>query len=77
MAAVYFGDPQFALKVKAEEIRVNPVRMAAVWYPVMSDVRQLPEFKDLVAELNLEEYWRAYGWADHCEPLGDNDFTCM
>jgi TolB-like protein/tetratricopeptide (TPR) repeat protein len=76
MAAVYFGDPQFALKVKAEEIRVNPVRMAAIWYPVMSDVRQLPEFKDLAAELNLVEYWRAYGWADHCAPLGDNDFTC-
>jgi TolB-like protein/Tfp pilus assembly protein PilF len=35
MAAVYFGDPQFALKVKAEEIRVNPVRMAAVWVPMV------------------------------------------
>ena len=76
MLAVYFGDPEFALKVKGEEVRLNTSRLHAVWYPVMSEVRRLPKFKDLVTELNLVEYWRAYGWADACEPLGDNDFTC-
>ncbi len=76
MAAVYFGDPELALKIKAEDIRINASRMAAIWYPVMSEVRQLPEFKDLVTELNLVEYWRAYGWADACRPLGDDDFEC-
>lgn len=76
MAAVYFGDPEFALQVKAEDIRVNPSRIVAIWYPVMSELRQLPEFKDLVTELNLVEYWRAYGWADACRPLGDDDFEC-
>jgi len=76
MVAAYFGDPQFALKVKGQEVRANPIRLAAIWYPVMSDVRQLPEFKKLVTELNLVEYWRTYGWADACRPLGDNDFTC-
>jgi hypothetical protein len=30
----------------------------------MSEVRRLPEFKKLVAELNLVEYWRAYGWLE-------------
>jgi len=77
MVAAYFGDPQFALKVKGQEVRTNTVRMAALWYPVMSEARQLPEFKKLVTKLNLVEYWRAYGWADACKPLGDNDFTCM
>jgi TolB-like protein len=77
MAAVYFGDPQMALKIKGEDVRISPVRLTAVWYPVMSDVRRLPEFKDFVTELNLVEYWRAYGWADACTPLSDNDFTCM
>jgi TolB-like protein len=76
MAAAYFGDPQFALQAKRDEVRINSARLAAVWYPVMSDVRQLPGFKDLVTELNLVEYWRAYGWADACAPLGDNDFNC-
>ncbi len=77
MVAAYFGDPQFALKVKGEEVRISTIRMTAVWYPVMSEVRQLPEFKKLVTELNLVEYWRAYGWADACRPVGDDDFTCL
>jgi len=77
MVAAYFGDPQFALKVKGQEVRAAVVRSAALWYPVMSEVRQLPEFKELVTDLNLVEYWRAYGWADACRPLGDTDFTCM
>jgi len=69
------GNP--ALATNHNEVRTSPTRLAAVWYPVMSEVRQLPEFKKLVAELNLVEYWRAYGWADACRPLGDNHFTCM
>jgi hypothetical protein len=26
--------------------------------------------------MHLLEYWRAYGWADACRPLGNDDFTC-
>jgi hypothetical protein len=77
MVAAYFGDPQFALKLKGEETRAAVVRLATLWYPVMSEARQLPEFKKLVTDLNLVEYWRAYGWADACRPLGESDFTCM
>jgi TolB-like protein/DNA-binding winged helix-turn-helix (wHTH) protein len=77
MWAAYFGDPQFALQAKGEEVRANVLRMSSLWYPVMSDVRRLPEFRQLVTELNLVEYWRAYGWADACRPLGDDDFECL
>ena len=77
MIAAYFGDPKFALKVKGEDVRTNVLRMAALWYPVMSDVRRLPEFKDLMTDLNLVEYWRTYGWADYCRPIGDEDFECI
>lgn len=76
MLAAYFGDPQFAVKVKEEEIQRNVARMSALWYPVMSEARRLPEFKQLVSDLKLVEYWRAYGWADFCQPLGDDDFEC-
>ncbi len=76
MAAAYIGDPEFALTVKIEEIRANPSRIAAIWYPVMSEVRRLPAFKDFVTEINLVEYWRAYGWADVCRPLDEDDFEC-
>lgn len=77
LLAAYFGDPEFALQVKAEEVRKTPVRHGALWYPVMSEVRQLPKFKALVTEIKLVSYWRAYGWADACRPLGDDDFTCI
>ena len=76
MLAVYFGDPEFALRVKGEEVRVNVLRISSLWYPVMSEVRRLPEFKQLVTDLNLVEYWRSYGWADACQPLGNDDFEC-
>ena len=76
MLAAHFGDPLFALQVKGREVRASTARLAAIWYPVMSEARQLPEFKQLVNDLNLVEYWRTYGWADACKPLGDSDFTC-
>jgi hypothetical protein len=50
--------------------------MSLLWYPLMADVRQLPEFNNLVRELNLVAYWRRYGWPDACAPLGEADFKC-
>jgi len=76
LLAAYFDDPAFALRVKAEEVRNTPVRQGALWYPVMSDVRRLPAFKELVTDINLVAYWGAYGWADVCRPLGVDDFEC-
>ena len=76
LLAAYFGDPKLALQTIGEEARNTDVRFQAVWYPMMSEVRQLPGFKELVTDLNLVAYWRASGWADLCRPLGDDDFTC-
>jgi TolB-like protein len=77
LLAAYFGDPEFALQTIGEEARNTDVRFQAVWYPMMSEVRQLPGFKELVTDLNLVAYWRASGWADLCQPLGDDDFECI
>lgn len=74
--AAYFGDAEFALQAIGEEMHQNGARLHALWYPVMSEVRLLPGFKTLVAELNLVEYWRAIGWADLCRPVGEDDFEC-
>jgi TolB-like protein len=77
LLAAYFGDPELALQTIGEEARNTIVRFQAVWYPMMSEVRQLPGFKELVTDLNLVAYWRASGWADLCQPLGDDDFECI
>ncbi|MDH3429509.1 MAG: hypothetical protein OEQ14_05785 [Gammaproteobacteria bacterium] len=74
--AAYFGDPHLALESISEEVRLATVRLWVLWYPIMSEVRQLPEFKDLVISLNLVEYWRMYGWPDVCAPTGQSDFRC-
>jgi tetratricopeptide (TPR) repeat protein len=77
LLAAYFGDPEFALEVFSTELRRTTIRFGALWYPVMSDVRRLDAFKELMTELNLVEYWRTYGWADACRPVGEEDFACM
>jgi len=77
LLAAYFGDPELALQTIGEEVRNATVRFQAVWYPMMSEVRQLPGFKELVTDLNLVAYWRASGWADLCQPLGDDEFECI
>jgi len=77
LLAAYFGDPELALQIIGEETRNSAVRLHSVWYSMMSEVRQLPGFKELVTDLNLVAYWRAIGWADLCRPLGDDDFECI
>jgi hypothetical protein len=77
LLAAYFGEPELALQAIGEEVRESFFRMYALWYPLMSDVRQLAGFKKLVTDLNLVAYWRASGWADHCRPIGDDDFECF
>jgi len=76
LLAAYYGDPEFSLDVFSNELRLTTIRFGALWYPVMSDVRQLPGFKELMLEVNLVDYWRAYGWSSHCRPLGEEDFEC-
>ena len=77
LLAAYFGDSELALQTIGEEWRNASPRRQAVWYAVMSEVRQLPGFKELVTDLNLVAYWRASGWADLCRSLGDDDFECI
>ena len=74
--AAYFGDPHLALESVSEDVRLTTVRLWVLWYPLMSEVRKLPAFKDLVISLNLVDYWRIYGWPDVCAPIGQNDFRC-
>lgn len=52
------------------------------WYVVLwnvpySKVRAHPEFKKLLAETGVADYWRQTGkWGDGCAPRGEDDFYC-
>ena len=74
--AAYFGFPEFSLLVISEEVQHSPLRLPALWHPVMASVRRLDGFNKLVEDLRLTAYWQKYGWADSFQPLDDNDFVC-
>ncbi len=49
-----------------------------LWTSPYSGVRAHPEFKKLMIETGLVDYWRQTGkWADDCEPVGAEDFRCQ
>ncbi len=74
--AAHYGDAEFALEIMSDELSVNLIRMHRLWYPFFSEMRSLPGFKTLVQRAGLVDYWRVYGWADTCRPLGEQDFEC-
>jgi TolB-like protein len=77
LLAAFYEDPELALTAISYEARQTTIRYGALWFPVMSEMRKLPGFKQLVKDVNLVEYWRSYGWTDHCRAIGADDFECF
>lgn len=75
--AAYFDAPALALEAFSRETHYTTIRFPTLWYPVMSDARRLPQFKSLVEQAKLVDYWRTNRWADSCEPSGPDDFECF
>ena len=78
--AVYFGELQLALTLLREFLLSPRSRNLAflVWRAIYRDVRRLPEFKGLLRELGLVDYWRQTGkWGDFVRPVGDDDFEVI
>jgi hypothetical protein len=71
MWAAYHGDAELALK--ALPSYPNP---QAYWFEIRSGIRRLEEFKDIVRDLGLVDYWREFGWGYYCRPIGNDDFEC-
>jgi tetratricopeptide (TPR) repeat protein len=76
--AACFEDHELALRLLQANIHPEMRLLSAMssWHPLLAQARRLPGFKDFVRELGLVEYWREFGWGDHCQPLGDTDFEC-
>jgi len=48
----------------------------ALWSPEASAFRKSPQFKTLVREGGILDFWRARGFPDQCRPVGQDDFAC-
>ena len=71
------GDKALALKLLREAIFGSKTTAYLAWLPVFEDARRLPQFKVLLADIGLVDYWRATGWPDVCRPAGELDFDCI
>jgi hypothetical protein len=72
----WYGDTDLVLRVWRDDLPVNVVRMTQVWGPAYAPARSSPSFKMLMQDMGLVDYWRTYGWADKCRPVGASDFEC-
>ena len=69
--ASYYGDQSLAL----EAIRRTP-DLWSFWTPLYAPLRETEEFRQIVSDLGLVDYWREYGWGDYCKPTTGDDFEC-
>ena len=70
--------PTMFLSFRAYDELTEDIEWAsyAFWHPDGDEFRTTPQFKQVVRELGVFEYWRARGFPPQCKPVGDNDFEC-
>lgn len=50
----------------------------AFWNSPYSNARAHPDYKKLLIQAGVVDYWRQTGkWGDGCRPVGENDFQCQ
>ncbi len=54
----------------------HPMLVYLMPWSTIESVGARDEFKFLVEELGLVDYWRDRGWPDRCKPLEGGDFVC-
>jgi hypothetical protein len=71
----WIGDGDLAVKT-ALSVDITELQWYAFFMSEWKVLRQHPRFREMVVESGLIDYWRQWGWADYCEPVGDSDFRC-
>ena len=69
--AGYYGDNELVLKAMRRSMD-----LWFFWMPLMANARKTEEFKAIVRDKGLVDYWREFGWNDFCKPIGEYDFEC-
>jgi adenylate cyclase len=72
------SEPIMLLSFRAyDEIAKYPVLARNVfWHPDGDEFRTTPQFKALIREVGVYEYWQVHGFPPQCKPVGEDDFEC-
>jgi tetratricopeptide (TPR) repeat protein len=48
----------------------------ALWHPDGDEFRTTPQFKSIIRQQGIFDYWKSHGFPPQCKPAGDDDFEC-
>jgi hypothetical protein len=81
------GDTNLAIAALQNELQAQPgfaqgtmpqYAYVGLWNAPYSGLRARPEFKQLLIQAGVVDYWRQSGrWGDGCKPVGERDFSCQ
>ncbi len=69
------GEDKLALDFMRESLQTSWQGFFWLWLPVFDELRTHEEFRDLLKESGIVEYWQQHGWPKACQPKGAT-FTC-
>src|SRR5205814_8061816 len=78
-AYMHAGAPERVLEFYEDEVRgdyFQPISATCFWHPTSAAVRRTMQFKKVVGDLGLVDYWRTRGWPAQCRAAGVDDFAC-
>ena len=71
-------DADLSTEAFGKALLQDPAWLVFAWTSTMEPVRRHPDFKEIVTEMGLVDYWRAKArWPERCRPLGERDFECF
>ncbi len=70
------GDAERAMKRYEDRITGSRVFLSTLWRAEYQHARQHPYFSTFVKNLGLLDYWKTFGFPEHCRPKGDDGVEC-
>jgi len=72
------GEPDRAVKLALQAIDHSWQSVSMFWASnkATGKMRQTAAFRQILADLDLLDFYREYGWPDLCRPVGEEDFEC-
>ncbi len=70
--------PELLLSFRAyDELLTNPNgARTALWHPDGDEFRTTPQFKAIIRQVGIFDYWQARGFTPQCKTVGDDEFEC-